>query len=90
MPQPPKADPPKQTTPVTPIPLKFYGFSIVTRTGSRTGFFLDGEEIIVCEENGKLIRNRYKVIKIGVNSAIVEDTTDKHQETLKLVEEQNA
>jgi len=69
LPPPPKVDPPK--TPPTPIPLKFYGFSIVTRTGSRTGFFLDGEEIIVCEENCKLIRNRYKVIKIGVNTAVV-------------------
>jgi hypothetical protein len=76
--------------PVTPIPLKFYGFSIVARTGARTGFFLDGDEIVVRKENDILIRNRYRVVKIGVNTAVVEDTTDKHQETLKLIDEQQA
>ena len=36
-----------------------------------------------------MIKNRYKIIRIGVNSAVVEDTTDKHQQTLPLEEEKN-
>ena len=76
--------------PTTPIPFKYYGFAAVSRGGSRAAFFIDGEEIFIRGENDDLIRNRYKIIRIGVNSAVVEDTTDKHQETLRLVEEQNS
>lgn len=83
-PEPPKpAGPP----PPPPIPLKFFGYS--TRSGSRRAFFMNGDDIFVAGEN-ELIQNRYKVIKIGVNSAVVEDTTDHHQQTLKLVEEVQA
>jgi hypothetical protein len=76
--------------PTTPIPFKYYGFASVSRGGNRTAFFIDGEEIFIRGENDDLIRNRYKIVRIGVNSAVVEDTTDHHQETLKLVEEQTA
>ena len=34
-----------------------------------------------------LIHNRFKIIRIGVNSAVVEDTTNKNQQTLPLIEE---
>jgi hypothetical protein len=75
---------PPPPPPPPPIPLKFYGYS--TRGGVKRAFFMDGEEIQIAGEN-ELIRKRYKVIKIGVNSAVVEDTTDKHQQTLPLEEE---
>ena len=51
--------------------------------GTYTG---KGDEIFVAGEND-MIRNRYKIIRIGVNSAVVEDTTNKNQQTLPLVEE---
>jgi hypothetical protein len=87
----PPPEPPKQTGPPPapappPIPLKFYGYVNTSRGGSKRAFFLDGDDIFVAGEND-VIRNRYKVIRIGVNSAVVEDTTDKHQQTLPLVEE---
>jgi len=34
-----------------------------------------------------LIHNRFKIIRIGVNSAVVEDTTNKNEQTLPLIEE---
>ena len=74
--------------PTPPIPLKFYGYVNNARGGTRRAFFLDGDEIFVAGEND-LIRNRYKIIRIGVNSAVVEDTTDKHQQTLQLEPEQS-
>jgi hypothetical protein len=78
--KPPPAPPP-------PIPLKFYGFSGTTRTtGNRSAFFLDGDDIVIAREN-ETIRNRYKIVRIGVNSAVVEDTVNKNQQTLPLVEE---
>jgi hypothetical protein len=69
-----------------PIPLKFYGYSDSPRNGPKRAFFLDGDDIFVAGEND-LIRNRYKIIRIGVNSAVVEDTTTKKEQTLPLIEE---
>jgi hypothetical protein len=72
--------------PPPPIPLKFYGYVNASRGGLRQAFFLDGDDIFVAGEND-VIRSRYKVIRIGVNSAVVEDTTNKNQQTLPLIEE---
>lgn len=72
--------------PAAPIPLKFYGYANTPKNGPRRAFFLDGEDIFVAGEND-MIRSRYKIIKIGVNSAVVEDTTNKNQQTLPLIEE---
>jgi hypothetical protein len=84
-PTPPPAPPtPAPTPPPPPIPLKFYGFS--SRTGSKRAFFLDGDDIDVAGEN-EVIKNRYKVIKIGINSVEIEDLNYKHQQTLPLVAE---
>jgi hypothetical protein len=78
---------PQPTPPPAPIPLKFYGFSGTARSsGIRSAFFLDGDEIVIARES-ETIRNRYKIVRIGVNSAVVEDTTNKNQQTLPLVEE---
>lgn len=68
-----------------PIPLKFYGF-VNDTAFPRRAFFLDGEDIVVAGEN-EVIRNRYRVVRINVNSAVVEDTTSKSQQTLPLVDE---
>jgi hypothetical protein len=72
--------------PPPPIPLKFYGLSGGLRSAARRAFFLDGEDVIQAGEN-ETIRNRYKIIRIGVNSAVVEDTVAKNQQTLPMVEE---
>jgi len=84
-----KADPPGPPKPPAPpppppIPLKFYGFS--SRSGAKRAFFLDGDDIDVAGEN-EIIKNRYKVIKIGVNSVEMEDLNYKHQQTLPLIAE---
>ncbi|MCS7026068.1 MAG: hypothetical protein NZV14_14790 [Bryobacteraceae bacterium] len=82
-PDPPKpVEPPKPPPP--PIPLKFYGFS-APRSGAKRAFFLEGDEIFVAGE-GELIKRRYKVVRIGVNSVLVEDTEYKHQQSLPLEE----
>ncbi len=70
--------------PPPPIPLKFYGYS-QARPGAKRAFFLDGEDIIVAAE-GELIKHRYKVVRIGINSVVVEDTQHKNQQTLALQE----
>lgn len=79
-----KGPPPPPAPP--PIPLKFYGLSGAMRSTARRAFFLDGEDIVQAGEN-ETIRNRYKIIRIGVNSAVVEDLVAKNQQTLQMVEE---
>jgi hypothetical protein len=68
-----------------PIPLKFYGFVNKTKVGDKRAFFLDGEDIVIAAE-GDTIKKRYKIVRIGVNSAVVEDTEFKsnNQQTLPL------
>jgi hypothetical protein len=82
------AAPPKPVIP--PIPLKFYGYVSDSRNvapgAAKRAFFLDGEDIVVAGEND-VIRNRFKIIRISVNSAVVEDTANKNQQTLPLIEE---
>lgn len=71
--------------PPPPIPLKYYGIATRLDNGRKTAFFMDGEEILV-EAEGASFGGRYKLLKIGVNSALVEDTQYKRQQTLPLEE----
>jgi hypothetical protein len=78
------AEPPPEPK-APPIPLKFYGFVNKTKVGDKRAFFLDGEDIVIAGE-GDMIKKRYKIVRIGVNSAVVEDTEFKtnNQQTLPL------
>jgi hypothetical protein len=80
-------DQPKAIAPPPPIGLKYYGFSTGRVNGKKTAFFLDGEEISVAAE-GETVKKRYRVVRIGVNSVLVEDTESKRQQSLPLTEEQ--
>ncbi len=82
-PPPPTVVAPEQKAP--PIPLKFYGFVNKSKVGDKRAFFLDGEDIVIAAE-GDMIKKRYKIVRIGVNSAVVEDTQFKgnNQQTLQL------
>ena len=84
-PFPPKPIPPPVEPKAPPIPLKFYGFVNKSKVGDKRAFFLDGEDIVIAGE-GDTIKKRYKIVRIGVNSATVEDTEFKsnNQQTLPL------
>jgi hypothetical protein len=89
-PQPPKPAEPVPEPKAPPIPLKFYGFVNKTKVGDKRAFFLDGEDIVIAAE-GDMVKKRYKIVRIGVNSAVVEDTEFKsnNQQTLPLEAELN-
>jgi hypothetical protein len=77
--------------PLPPIPLKYYGFAGTNRDGTRRGCFLDGDaaaggEVYIAAEN-ETVKSRYKIVSFGVNSVVVEDTANKNQQTLPLIEE---
>jgi hypothetical protein len=91
-PQPPPAPPgkvaPPPETPPPPITLKFYGYSTPRTDGTKRAFFLDGDDIFVASE-GELVKKRYRVVQIGVNSVVMEDTQFKNnRQTLILQQEQ--
>lgn len=73
--------PSKPTAP--PIPLKFYGYISTPKGVTKRGFFLDGENIVVASE-GETIKQRYKVIRIGMNNVEMEDTQFSQKQTLRL------
>jgi hypothetical protein len=79
----PPVEPPKPTPP--PISLKFYGDAAPAPSGAKRVFFLDGDDIFVAAE-GELIKSRYKVVRAGVNSVVVEDLQFHNQQTLALEE----
>lgn len=86
-PPPPQGD----LTPVgptkKPIPLKYYGFRGNPQHSSKRAFFLEGDDIRLASE-GELISKRYRVIRIGLTSAVLEDTEQSYEQTLPLEEGQ--
>lgn len=83
---PPKPVVPPGPPPPPPIPMKFFGYVTRANSGGKRAFFLEGEDIHVVTE-GDLVKRRYKIIRIGVNSVVVEDTEFKNQQTLPLEEQ---
>jgi hypothetical protein len=81
------APPVKQAPPPPPpIPLRYFGYEGTPRPGSKLrALFVDGEDHFVAGEN-ELIRNRYRVVRIGTTSAEVEDTVARNTQTLRIVD----
>lgn len=69
-----------------PVPFKFYGYTSPSNQPNKRAFFMEGEDIHVVRE-GEVVKNRYKIVRIGVNSVVVEDLQFKSQQTLPLEEQ---
>jgi hypothetical protein len=82
-PQPPPAPPPPP-----PITLKFYGFT-AEQDGSRKAYLLDGEDIYIASE-GDTLKRKYKVVRIGPTSILIEDLDAKRQQSVPLTPEESA
>ena len=78
--------PPGPEPPPPPLPFKFYGFSTVRNNGKKTVFFLEGDDILIAAE-GDTLKRRYRIVRIGPTSVLLEDTESKRQQTLPLSEE---
>ena len=84
--QPAPPPPPPPAPPPPPITLKFYGWSTTTAAGKRMGYFLDGEEILLAGE-GDTLKRRYRIVRIGPNSVLIEDIDAKRQQSVPITEE---
>jgi len=72
--------------PLPPITFKYYGLTTIRRNGKRTAFFMSGEEILM-RAVGDTVAGSYKLVSIGLTSAVVEDSQSKRQQTVPLAEE---
>jgi len=86
---PPVPSGPPQPAPPPPIPLKYYGLSTARSSGKKIAFFLDGETILMAGE-GELLQKRYRVVRIGTASVLVEDTQQKREQTIPLAADSDA
>ena len=85
-----KGGPPKAAPPA-PIPFKYYGYAGKAPDGQlQEGLFLEGDPNtgeLYFKREGDVIKDHYKIIRIGIRSAVVEDTTNHNQQTLQLLED---
>jgi hypothetical protein len=78
--------PPPPPPPMAPITMKYYGLATKRIDGKKTGFFLDGDEIILATE-GMIVKKRYKIVRINPETVVVEELEVKRQQTLKIAED---
>jgi hypothetical protein len=68
--------------PVT-VPATLFGFASMPRNGKRVAFFLDGEDVLVVNE-GAVFLNRFRLDKIGNDSADVEEISSQRHVTVQM------
>jgi hypothetical protein len=86
----PTAPPPTTTVlsesrpapPPPPINLKYYGYVVSKIDGRKEACLLDGEDIVLAAEN-ETIKQRYRIVRIALNSIVIEDTQAKNTQTLQ-------
>jgi hypothetical protein len=75
--QPPPPPPPLQ------VPATFFGYVTDKRTGNKQAFFTDGDDVFIAGE-GELLLGRFRVLKIGNDTAEVEEVSSGRHATLPL------
>jgi hypothetical protein len=73
------------TPPPPPINLKYFGVQRSYSNGHKVAFLMDGEEIVLVEEN-QTVKQRYRIVRIDFKSIVIEDMQAKSTQTLQLQE----
>ena len=82
--------PPEPTTPVArkptapPIKWKYYGFANSSKDARKRAFLIGDEDQVFIATEGDVFKKRYRVVRIGVNSIVIEDLQFKDQQSLPL------
>ena len=74
---------PVPAPPQDSITLRYYAYTMERPDGKRTAYFLDGEEILRAIE-GTTLKGRYRIVAIGLDKVLVEDTVQKRRQSLKI------
>jgi hypothetical protein len=78
-PKPPPPPPPLQ------VPAAFFGYASQPHTGKRVAFFTSGDDVLVVAEGDKFL-NVYRLVRIGNESADVEEIASGRHASVPLVE----
>ena len=78
---------PPPPPPVT-VPAQLFGSAFMSKSGKRVAFFLQGDEVLVVEE-GSVFLGRYRLDKIGNESADVEETSSGRHATVQMLQPAN-
>jgi len=76
-PQPPPPPPPVN------VGATLFGFASMPQSGRRVAFFLDGDDVLVVTE-GAVFLNRFRLDKIGNDSADVEEISSQRHVTVQM------
>jgi len=74
---------PSGPPPAPPIDLKYYGYVVSKSDGHKEAFLLDGDNILMVQEN-QTVKQRYRIVKIALTTIEIEDTQAKNTQTLRL------
>jgi hypothetical protein len=82
-----RAQGPHQPPPPPPVtvPAQLFGSALMSKTGKHVAFFLNGDEVLVVEE-GSVFLDRYRLDKLGNDSADVEETSSGRHATVQMVQ----
>ncbi len=69
--------------PAPPIDLKYYGYVVSKADGLKRAFLLDGDNILMVQEN-QTVKQRYRIVKIALGTIEIEDLQGKNTQTLRL------
>jgi hypothetical protein len=68
-----------------PLPFKFYGLASPKAGGAKRVFLLDGEEILTPAE-GETIKRKFRIVRVGVNSVVIQNLDFETPQTLTMEE----
>jgi hypothetical protein len=78
-PMPPPPPPPLQ------IPAELFGYESMPKSGKRVAFFTSGDDVLVVPE-GDTFLNRFRLVRIGNDSADVEETSSGRHASVQMVQ----
>ena len=82
----PPPKPQAKTPKAPPIKWKYYGFANSSKDARKRAFLLGEEEEVFIATEGDIFNKRYRIVRIGVNSIVIEDLQFKDEQTLPLQE----
>jgi hypothetical protein len=80
----PYGPPPPVPPPPVNVGAVLFGYASMPQSGKRVAFFLDGEDVLVVTE-GAVFLNRFRLDKIGNDSADVEEISSQRHVTVQMV-----
>jgi hypothetical protein len=83
--RPPIGPQPLPPPPPVSVPGTLYGYAVMKDNGKRLAFFQEGEDVLVVEEGSEFLHG-YRLIKVGPDSADVEELSSGRHATVQMTQ----